>query len=80
MPHSSTKGRFLEKCLNGDKVRKEDASRARKGYAAENLSLVRKLALQIVKQHNDKRSIKKRLFRAALSQDYLKEILLNAKI
>ena len=58
----------------------EDASRARKGYAAENLSLVRKLALQIVKQHNDKRSIKKRLFRAALSQDYLKEILLNAKI
>ena len=59
---------------------KEDASKARKGYAAENLSLVRKLALQIVKQHNDKRSIKKRLFRAALSQDYLKEILLNAKI
>lgn len=59
---------------------KEDASRSRKGYAAENLSLVRKLALQIVKQHNDKRSIKKRLFRAALSQDYLKEILLNAKI
>ena len=59
---------------------KEDASRARKEYAAENLSLVRKLALQIVKQHNDKRSIKKRLFRAALSQDYLKEILLNAKI
>ena len=54
---------------------KEDASRARKEYAAENLSLVRKLAL-----HNDKRRIKKRLFRAALSQDYLKEILLNAKI
>lgn len=59
---------------------KEDASRARKGYAAEKLSLVKKLALQIVKQHNDKRSIKKRLFRAALSQDYLKEIQLNAKI
>lgn len=33
---------------------KEDASRACKGYAAENLSLVRKLALQIVKQHNAK--------------------------
>ena len=40
---------------------------------------MRKLALQIVKQHNDKRSVRKRLFRAALSQDYLKEILLNAK-
>ena len=37
------------------------------------ISLVRKLALQIVKQHNDTRSIKKRLFRAALSQDYLKK-------
>ena len=59
---------------------KEDASRARKGFAAENLSLVRKMALQVVKQHNDKRSIKKRLFRAALSQDYLKELLLNAKL
>ena len=59
---------------------KEDASRARKGFAAENISLVRKMALQVVKQHNDKRSIKKRLFRAALSQDYLKEILLNAKL
>ncbi len=33
---------------------KEDASRARKGYAAENLALVRKLALPIVKQHNAK--------------------------
>lgn len=59
---------------------KEDASRARKGFAAENLFFVRKIALQVVKQHNDKRSIKKRLFRAALSQDYLKEILLNAKL
>ena len=58
---------------------KEDASRARRGYAAENLSYMRKLALQIAKQHNDKRSVRKRLFRAALSQDYLKEILLNAK-
>lgn len=59
---------------------KEDASRARKGFASENLFLVMKIALQVVKRHNDKRSIKKRLFRAALSQDYLKEILLNAKL
>lgn len=45
---------------------KEDASKARKGYAAENLSLVRKLALQIVKQHNDKRSIKKTTFPSSI--------------
>lgn len=59
---------------------KEDACRARKGYAARNLSTIRKLAMQIVKGHTDKRSLKKRLFRAALSQDYLKEMLLSAKI
>lgn len=57
----------------------EDASRARKGFAPQNLSLLRKIALQGVKAHNDKRSIRKRLFRAALSQDYLRELLLNFK-
>ena len=54
-------------------------SRARKGFAPQNLSLLRKIALQGVKAHNDKRSIRKRLFRAALSQDYLRELLLNFK-
>ena len=39
----------------------EDASRARKGNAAQNLSLIRKLALQVVKNYSDKRSIRKRL-------------------
>lgn len=59
---------------------KEDACRARKGFAAQNLSTVRKLALQIVKAHSDNRSIRKRLFRASLSQDYLLELLRGAKI
>ena len=59
---------------------KEDACRARKGFAAQNLSSVRKLALQIAKAHSDKRSIRKRLFRASLSQDYLLELLRGAKI
>lgn len=65
---------------NLDVTFKEDASRARKGYAAQNLSAIRKLALQIVKGHNDKRSLKKRRFRASLSQEYLLELLLTAKI
>ncbi len=56
----------------------EDASRARSGFAPENMSLLRKLALQIVKNHKDKRSIRKRLFRAALDKNYLTEILTNA--
>ena len=59
---------------------KEDACRARKGFAAQNLSTVRKMALQIVKAHSDNRSIRKRLFRASLSQDYLLELLRGARI
>lgn len=65
---------------NLDVAFKEDACRARKGYAAQNLSAIRKIALQIVKGHNDKRSLRKRRFRASLSRDYLLEILLAAKI
>lgn len=65
---------------NLDVTFKEDVCRARKGYAAQNLSAIRKLAMQIVKSHSDKRSVRKRLFRAAISQDYLREILLSAKI
>lgn len=64
---------------NLDVTFKEDACRARKGYAAQNLSTIRKLAMQVIKGHTDKRSLKKRLFRAALSQDYLLELLLSAK-
>lgn len=63
----------LHWCL--DVIFKEDASRARKGYAAQNFSTIRKLVLQIVKNHKDKKSIKKRLFNAALSEQYLKQII-----
>ncbi len=48
----------------------EDACRARKGYAALNLSTIRKLAMQIIKEHVDKSSLKKRRFKASLSNDY----------
>ncbi len=49
----------------------EDASRARKGNAAQNLSLIRKLALQVVRNYSDKRSIRKRLFKASLNEKYM---------
>jgi len=65
---------------NLDVTFKEDASRTRKGYAVQNLSAIRKLALQIIKNQNDRHSIRKRRFQASLSQDYLLEMLLNAKI
>ncbi|MDE6490857.1 MAG: ISAs1 family transposase, partial [Muribaculaceae bacterium] len=57
----------------------EDACRARKGYAALNLSTIRKLVMQIIKEHVDKSSLKKRRFKASLSNDYLTDMLLNAK-
>ena len=65
---------------NLDVTFKEDACRPRKGYAAQNLSTIRKLALQVVKGYKDKRSLRKRRFRASLSQDYLRELLLAAQI
>ena len=73
---------FIENQLhrNLDVTFKEDANRARKGFAAQNLSIIRKLALQVVKSHNDNRSIRKRRFRASLSQDCLLELLLSAQI
>ncbi len=56
----------------------EDACRARKGFAAVNLTTIRKLAMQIIKEHVDKSSLKKRRFKASLSNDYLRDLLLNA--
>lgn len=54
---------------------KEDQCRARTGYAPQNLSVLRKLALQIVSNQNDKLSIKRRLYKAALDSEYLKILL-----
>ena len=55
---------------------KEDACRAREGNALENLSTLRKFALQIPNQKNDKPSIKKRQLKAALNNQYLIELLM----
>ncbi len=56
----------------------EDASRAKKGYATQNLSLVSKLALQFVRNYsNDKISIKKRLFKTSLNTDSMLQLLTN---
>lgn len=54
---------------------KEDQCRARTGNSPENLSTIRKFALQIMTNANDKLSLKKRQFKAALNLDYLKFLL-----
>ena len=53
----------------------EDHSRARKGFAPQNLSILRKMALHRISNMKDKLSIKKRRFRASLNNDYLLDVL-----
>lgn len=53
---------------------REDANRTRKGKAPENLALLRRLALNVVKKDKErfaKRSLKAKRFTASLNTDYL---------
>ena len=56
---------------------REDDCRARKKNAARNLSLLRKLVLQIAKATDDKLSLRKRLVRASMDKEYLRILLKN---
>lgn len=53
----------------------EDQCRARTGNAPENLSLIRKLSLQIISNAKDKLSLKKRQYKAAINTEYMKILL-----
>lgn len=53
---------------------KADKCRLRTGDAPENLATLRKLALQIVSEHNDKLSLQKRRVRAAYDTEYMKSL------
>lgn len=52
---------------------REDHCRTRIGNAPENQSTIRKFALQIISNANDKFSLKKRQYKAALDTGYLKK-------
>ena len=54
---------------------KEDSCRARKGNAPQNLATLRKLALQIITEHKDNLSLKKRRVKAAFDIEYLKKLI-----
>jgi predicted transposase YbfD/YdcC len=59
-----------------DVVFGEDDSRARSGYAAENLAATRRLAVNLLRRDRTcKRSIKGKLMRAAIDPDYLRKVL-----
>ena len=53
----------------------EDKNRVTKRHGAENLALTRRLALSLLKQHSDKRSIACKRLRAALDPAFLQEVL-----
>ena len=53
----------------------EDQSRLRAGHGAKNMAVVRHFALNLVRQANDKLSIKRRRKRAAYDPQYLLQIL-----
>lgn len=60
-------------CL--DVVFGEDASRIRTRNGARNLSILRRLALNLLRQHPGKGSLKMKRYRAAMDNDFLLEIL-----
>src|SRR6202040_455102 len=53
----------------------EDQSRLRAGHGAKNMAIVRHFALNLIRQADDKRSIKRRRKRASWDPDYLLQIL-----
>ena len=62
-----------------DVVFSEDQSRTRKGNAPENMTTLRKTALQLLNQQTDKQSIKSRRKIAAWNNDYLLQLLKNLR-
>lgn len=53
----------------------EDAARSRKDNAPQNLALIRKLALNLIRHHPQKGSIKGKIKRAAWNDDFLVSVL-----
>jgi predicted transposase YbfD/YdcC len=53
----------------------EDASRIRSGYAAQNLSLLRHLSVNLLKQEPSKMSLKMKRYKAGIDNDFLIKIL-----
>ena len=57
-----------------DVVFNEDDARTRKNHAPQNLSFIRRLALDILKAHPDKRSVSRKMNLAAWSKDFFFEL------
>jgi predicted transposase YbfD/YdcC len=53
----------------------EDASRVRQGYAAENLGLLRRLSVNLLKREPSKLSLKMKRYKAGMDKHFLLQIL-----
>jgi predicted transposase YbfD/YdcC len=53
----------------------EDASRIRQGHAAENLGLLRRLSVNLLKREPSNQSLKMKRYRAAMDNNFLMKIL-----
>ena len=56
---------------------KDDLARVRKGYGAKNMAVVRHFALNLIRNANDKKSLKLRRKIASWDTDYLSSLLIN---
>ena len=55
----------------------EDRARMRTGDSAENFAVLRHIALNLIKRHPAKLSVKRKRFKAALDDQFLLELLLS---
>jgi len=53
----------------------EDASRIRLGYGAENLGLLRRLSVSLLKREPSKKSLKMKRYTASMNNDFMVKIL-----
>ncbi|VAW49017.1 Mobile element protein, partial [hydrothermal vent metagenome] len=60
-----------------DVVFREDDSRIRRGYAPENFNIIRQLAINLLKKEKSKMSLKKKRFKASLSDDFRENVMFS---
>ncbi len=58
----------------------EDDSRVRKDHAPRSLSIIRRLALNLLRNHSAKGSLKMKRYRAGLDNNFLFSLLLESGI
>ena len=58
---------------------KEDQSRIRMGHGPENIGLLRRLSLNLLKREPSKQSLTQKRYRAAMDNDFLVRVLLGAQ-